>query len=167
MLFSERSVTKWKRHGRATVHDRVIAKNFAGTAVRRRRPSPFLTPRGIKDHEIRLGVVPAGMERSGLDLRASRNGPLGASGFATSASWRPPPQTNSRLKLVSAPADRCPCLGSPESLALGFVFLDHAVPDGDDTVRVLGDVVFMGHEDDRITFRVQAIEQRHDLITGL
>jgi len=53
------------------------------------------------------------------------------------------------------------------SLALGFVFLDYAVPDGDDTVRVLGDVVLVGHEDDRIAFRVQAIKQRHDLVAGL
>ena len=61
----------------------------------------------------------------------------------------------------------CPYLGLRESLPLRFVFLDHAVPDGDDTVGVLGDVVFMCHEDDRIAFRVQAIKQRHDLVAGL
>jgi hypothetical protein len=61
----------------------------------------------------------------------------------------------------------CPYVGLQESLPLGFVFLDHAVPDGDDTVRVLGDVVFMRHQYDRIAFRVQAIEQRHDLVAGL
>ena len=52
-------------------------------------------------------------------------------------------------------------------LTLGFVFFDHAVPDGDDTVRVLGDVVFMRHEDDCIAFRVQAVKQRHDLVASL
>jgi hypothetical protein len=35
-------------------------------------------------------------------------------------------------------------------LPLRFVFLDHAIPDGDDTVRVLGDVVFMRDQYDRI-----------------
>ena len=54
-----------------------------------------------------------------------------------------------------------------ESLPFRFVFLDHAIPDGDDTVRVLGNVVFVRHQDDRIAFRVQAIKQRHDLVAGL
>ena len=68
---------------------------------------------------------------------------------------------------VSAYVCGCSCVGLEESLPLGFVFLDHAVPDGDDTVRVLGDVVFMRHQYDRIAFRVQAIKQRHDLVAGL
>jgi hypothetical protein len=78
-----------------------------------------------------------------------------------------PPQTNSGLKLALMGWDSCPYVGLLESLPLRFIFLDHAVPDGDDTMRVLGDIVFMGHEDDRIAFRVQAIEQRHDLVAGL
>ena len=76
-----------------------------------------------------------------------------------------PTQTNSGLKFAFV--GYCSYVGLPESLALGFVFLDHAVPDGDDTVRVLGDIVFVRHEDDRIAFRVQAIKQRHDLVAGL
>ena len=50
----------------------------SGGAVRGRRPYPFLTPRGIEDHEISLCVVSVGIERSGLDLRASRkfSGPV-------------------------------------------------------------------------------------------
>src|SRR5258708_14601785 len=61
----------------------------------------------------------------------------------------------------------CPHVGLRESLALRFVFLDHAVPDGDDTVRLLGNVVFVRHQDNRIAFRVQAIKQRHDLVCRL
>jgi len=69
-----------------------------------------------------------------------------------------------RARLAWTAGGGCPYV---ISLPLGFVFLDHAVPDRDDAVRVLGDVVFMRHEDDRIAFRVQTIEQRHDLVAGL
>ena len=77
------------------------------------------------------------------------------------------PTPNEFRPQVSAYGTVCPYVGLPESLALRFIFLDHAVPDGDDTVRILGDVVFVRHEDDRIAFRVQAIEQRHDLVASL
>ncbi len=53
------------------------------------------------------------------------------------------------------------------TLALHFILGDHAVFDVDDAVGVLGDVVLVRHQYDRVAFGVQAIEQRHDLVAGL
>jgi hypothetical protein len=86
-----------------------------------------------------------------LELSDSRRVPVGG-----------PPQTNSVLKLAVMGR-----LSLREFLALYFVFGYDAVFDVDDAVRVFGDVVFMGYHYDRIAFRVQTIEQRHDLGAGL
>jgi len=39
--------------------------------------------------------------------------------------------------------------------------------DGDDTVGVFGDVVFVGHEDDGVALGMQTVEQRHEFNTCL
>jgi len=54
-----------------------------------------------------------------------------------------------------------------DRLLLYLILGDHAVFDVDDAVGVLGDVVLMGDENDGIALRMQAIEQGHDLVTGL
>src|SRR5688572_15050994 len=47
------------------------------------------------------------------------------------------------------------------------VALDLPVADGDDAMRVGGDVGFVGDDDDGVTGLMQARKQRHDLDTGL
>ena len=53
------------------------------------------------------------------------------------------------------------------SLPLYLVLGDHAVPDGDDAVGVLGNIVLVRHQDDGVAFGMQAVEEGHDLIAGL
>src|ERR1700735_5815319 len=52
-------------------------------------------------------------------------------------------------------------------LLFSFVALDYAILNIDDTVSVLGNVMLVGDQHDRISFTVQAIEQRTDLVSGL
>src|SRR5688572_14059135 len=47
------------------------------------------------------------------------------------------------------------------------VLQDPSVPEDDDPLRVLRDVVLVGDEDDRLAFVVQALEHRHDLFRRL
>src|SRR3954467_6283851 len=47
-----------------------------------------------------------------------------------------------------------------------LVALDLAVADGDDAVRVHGDVVLVGDEADGVAALVQTFEQRHDFVSG-
>src|SRR5438552_10852830 len=70
--------------------------------------------------------------------------------------------------LVTAPS-RGPSGGGFRGLVLSLSFVpgDHAVFDEDHAVGVFGDVVFVGDQHDGIAFRLQAIEQRHDLVAGL
>src|ERR1700722_3256815 len=48
----------------------------------------------------------------------------------------------------------------------GFVTLDLTVPYVNHAMGMQGDVVFVGDENDRVAFVVQALEERHDLIAG-
>src|SRR5882762_6487175 len=47
-----------------------------------------------------------------------------------------------------------------------FVRLDLAVPDLDGAVGVVGDVLLVRHEDDRVALGVKPLEQTHDLFPG-
>ena len=44
---------------------------------------------------------------------------------------------------------------------------DDAVLYVNDTVRVLRNIVFVGHQDDGVAFGLQSVKQRHDLDAGL
>jgi hypothetical protein len=52
-------------------------------------------------------------------------------------------------------------------LAIPLVPFDHAIFDINDAVGVLGDVLFMGDQDDGVALGLQAVEQRHDVGAGL
>src|SRR5580704_3871183 len=47
-----------------------------------------------------------------------------------------------------------------------FVPFDLAVPNVDHAVGVHGDIVLVRHQKDRITLMIQALEQRHDFVSG-
>src|ERR1035438_2001176 len=49
----------------------------------------------------------------------------------------------------------------------GLVGGDFAVTDINDAVSVLGDVFFVGYQDDGVALGVQAGEQGHDFVAGL
>src|SRR5260221_14369095 len=69
-----------------------------------------------------------------------------------------------RARLPGQPNSAVPTLGT---LALYLVLGDHAVLDVDNAVGVLGDVVLVRDQHNCVAFRVQAVEQRHDLGSGL
>src|SRR5215510_1356194 len=48
-----------------------------------------------------------------------------------------------------------------------FVLRDLSVEDRDHAVGVLGDVMFVRHDDDRVAALVQRVEQLHNLLRGL
>ena len=56
---------------------------------------------------------------------------------------------------------------APKWLLLNFVALHNPVLDMDDAVCVLGNIVFMSDQDNRVALGVQTIEQRHDFKAGL
>ena len=59
-------------------------------------------------------------------------------------------------------SNRCFC----HLLFYGLVGIDFPVADVDDAVGVLGDIVFVGHENDGVPLSVEACEQGHDFVTG-
>jgi hypothetical protein len=69
----------------------------------------------------------------------------------------------------SGDANRKPTVecGLRPLLAIPLVPFDHAILDVDDAVGVLGDVLFMGDQDDGVALGLQAVEQRHDVGAGL
>jgi hypothetical protein len=50
-------------------------------------------------------------------------------------------------------------------LFYGLVGIDFSVADVDDAVGVLGDIVFVGYENDGVSLSVEACEQGHDFVT--
>ena len=58
-------------------------------------------------------------------------------------------------------ANPCFC----DLLSYGLVGIDFPVADVDDAVGVLGDIVFVGHENDGVPLSVEACEQGHDFVT--
>jgi hypothetical protein len=62
---------------------------------------------------------------------------------------------------VMIPRDRRSAAGFP------FIFFHHAVFNVDHAMRVLSDIVLMRYQHDCISLRLQAIENRHNFISGL
>src|SRR5262249_12618817 len=50
---------------------------------------------------------------------------------------------------------------------LAFVSGDYAILDEDNAMRILGDVMLVSDQDNRIALRLQAIEKSHDFVAGL
>src|SRR5581483_7349298 len=74
--------------------------------------------------------------------------------------YRPSPDGAAALGL-----ERAAALGS-DGAAAALVSGDDAILDVNHAMRIFGDVVFVGDQDNGVALLVQAIEQRHDLGTG-
>ncbi len=59
------------------------------------------------------------------------------------------------------------CVSNDLTAGFLFVFLDYSVFDVNDTMGVLGNVVLVGHQHDGISLCLQAVEHRHNFISGL
>src|SRR4030042_1548381 len=55
------------------------------------------------------------------------------------------------------------CMSPPSGPVAGLVALDLPVPDVDHAVGVVGDVLLVGDEDDRVAVPVQLVEQATDV----
>src|SRR5215831_18974038 len=84
--------------------------------------------------------------------------------------------SNSHLRMQSSSrscdggnsgTDECSSVPELPHSHFRFIRRDLAVTDADDAVRVLGDVAFVGDENDGIAFGMKLIEELHDLDSRL
>ena len=58
-------------------------------------------------------------------------------------------------------------LSADRYLPLHLIPLHNAILNVNHAMRVFGNVMFVGHQNDRVSLRLQAIHQRHDFVSGL